>query len=73
MVFAESVLENGHADYVHMVRALHADPEILVKSQRGQMEDVCMCIACNKCTEGLGAQLPIICTVNPSAGVRKKW
>ena len=37
MVFAETILENNQADYVHMVRAFHADPEILVKSQKGGM------------------------------------
>jgi len=67
MVFAESILENNQADFVHMVRAFHADPEILVKSQEGKMDEVCMCIACNKCVDLMRQNQPTICTVNPAA------
>jgi len=67
MVFAESILENNQADFVHMVRAFHADPEILVKSQQGKMDEVCMCIACNKCVDLMRQNQPTICTVNPAA------
>ena len=58
MVFAESILENNQADFVHMVRAFHADPEILNKSQKGQMDDVCLCVGCNKCVDVMLAHLP---------------
>jgi len=37
------------------------------------MEDVCMCIGCNKCQEGLGVHIPIICTVNPAVGREKEF
>lgn len=67
MVFAESVLENNQADFVHMVRAFHADPEILTKSQKGKLDEVCMCIACNKCVDMMRSNQPTICTVNPAA------
>ncbi len=67
MVFAEGVLENNQADFVHMVRAFHADPEILVKSEQGRMDEVCMCIACNKCIDMMRQNQPTICTVNPAA------
>jgi len=73
MVLAESILENNQADFVHMVRAFHADPEILVKSQKGQMDDVCMCMGCNKCVDLLLAQLPVFCTVNPAAGREREF
>lgn len=73
MVFAESVLEKGQADFVHMIRAFHADPEILVKSQKGQMDDICMCMACNKCVDTLFLQVPISCTVNPAAGKEREF
>jgi thioredoxin reductase len=68
MVFAESVLENNQADFVHMVRAFHADPEILEKSQKGQLDEVCLCVGCNKCVDVMLEHLPTICTVNPAAG-----
>jgi 2,4-dienoyl-CoA reductase-like NADH-dependent reductase (Old Yellow Enzyme family)/thioredoxin reductase len=73
MVFAESVLENGQADFVHMIRAFHADPEILVKSQKGQMDDICMCMACNKCVDAIFVHLPSGCTVNPAAGREREF
>ncbi len=67
MVFAESILENNQADFVHMVRAFHADPEILTKSEQDKFEDVCMCLACNRCLDMIRQNLPVICAVNPSA------
>jgi 2,4-dienoyl-CoA reductase-like NADH-dependent reductase (Old Yellow Enzyme family)/thioredoxin reductase len=73
MVFAERILENNQADYVHMVRAFHADPAILTKAKKGEMDDICMCMACNKCVDVLLENLPIICTVNPSAGREREF
>lgn len=73
MIFAESILENNHADFVHMVRAFHADPEILIKSQEGQMDSVCMCIGCNRCSDTLVMHVPTVCTVNPSAGREREF
>ncbi len=73
MVFAESILENNQADYVHMVRAFHADSEILVKTQKGQMDDICMCMACNKCVDVMLGHIPTICTVNPAAGREREF
>lgn len=73
MVLAESILEKNQADFVHMVRAFHADPEILVKSQKGQPDDVCMCMGCLKCSDMMLMNLPTICTVNPSAGREREF
>lgn len=73
MVLADRILQNNQADYVHMVRAFHADPEILVKARKGETDDICMCMACNKCVEVLLKNLPIICTVNPCAGREKEF
>lgn len=68
MVFAEKILEDNQADFVHMGRAFHADPEILVKAQRGDMDDICMCMACNKCIDLMFATQRVRCAVNPAAG-----
>lgn len=73
MVFAESILKNNQADFVHMVRAFNADPEILVKSQRGQMDDICMCMGCMKCSDTMAMNLRSICTVNPAAGREREF
>lgn len=73
MMLAESIIEKNQADFVHMVRAFHADPEILVKSQKGQPDDVCMCMGCSKCGEVMMMHLPTICTVNPAAGREREF
>jgi 2,4-dienoyl-CoA reductase-like NADH-dependent reductase (Old Yellow Enzyme family)/thioredoxin reductase len=73
MTLAERILENHQADYVHMVRAFHADAEILVKARKGEVEDICMCMGCNKCVDVLLGHLPIVCTVNPSAGREREF
>lgn len=67
MTFAERILENNEADFVHMGRAFHADPEILEKSLRGDMDDICMCMACNKCIDLMFENKRVHCTVNPAA------
>jgi NADPH-dependent 2,4-dienoyl-CoA reductase/sulfur reductase-like enzyme len=67
-VFAEKILERNEADFVCMLRAFHADPEVLVKAQRGEMDDICMCMACNKCIDLMFDQKRVACTVNPAAG-----
>jgi len=73
MVFAESILKNNQADFVHMVRAFNADPEILVKSQRGEMNDICICMGCMKCSDTMAMNLRSICTVNPAAGREREF
>ena len=65
---AEQALANGDADFVHMGRAFHADPEILAKTLRGNEEDIVGCIACNKCCAVLFVNQRSVCTVNPAAG-----
>ncbi|MCA9110742.1 MAG: FAD-dependent oxidoreductase, partial [Planctomycetaceae bacterium] len=65
---AERALSDGDADFVHMGRAFHADPEILAKTLRGAKEEVVGCIACNKCCSQLFSDLRSVCTVNPRAG-----
>jgi len=67
VVLAETILENNQADFVHMVRAFHADPEILTKALKGQQEDICMCMGCNKCLDAMLKNMPAVCTVNPAA------
>jgi 2,4-dienoyl-CoA reductase-like NADH-dependent reductase (Old Yellow Enzyme family)/thioredoxin reductase len=68
MAFAEKALERNEADFVCMVRAFHADPEILVKARKGTMDDICMCMACNKCVDLLFTNQRVRCVVNPATG-----
>jgi 2,4-dienoyl-CoA reductase-like NADH-dependent reductase (Old Yellow Enzyme family)/thioredoxin reductase len=66
---AEQVLREGAADFVSMVRANIADPELVRKSKEGRHEDVRPCIACNQgCQGGLLQIRKMRCTVNPAAG-----
>jgi len=68
MDLAERALAEGSADFVHMSRAFHADPEILEKTLSGRKDEVISCIACNKCCAELFVNKRSVCTVNPAAG-----
>ena len=66
---ADSLLREGLADMVGMVRAHIADPEIVNKTLLGQVEGVRPCIASNQgCVGNTWVGRPIRCTVNPEAG-----
>jgi thioredoxin reductase len=65
----EAVLREGTADFVSMVRAQIADPELILKTREGRIDDVRPCIACNQgCSGGLIRAGRMQCTVNPAAG-----
>lgn len=53
LALAERALANADADFIHMGRAFHADPQIYVKSLRGAEAEVISCIACNKWAAGI--------------------
>jgi 2,4-dienoyl-CoA reductase-like NADH-dependent reductase (Old Yellow Enzyme family) len=70
---AEQVIARGAADIVSMVRALLADPDLVVKSLEGREHEVRPCIGCNEACVGrrfaIGAAVGQTgCTVNPHAG-----
>jgi len=71
---AEQVVRSGTADMVSMVRATIADPEIVAKSFRGELERVRPCISCNQgCVGGLFSDRQAVgCLVNPEAGFETK-
>ncbi|XVQ06917.1 FAD-dependent oxidoreductase [Spirillospora sp. CA-255316] len=63
---AEQLIAGGHADFVSMARALHADPSwprYVLNGRRFRP-----CIACNLCIDRLHSGEPVPCTVNPDAG-----
>jgi 2,4-dienoyl-CoA reductase-like NADH-dependent reductase (Old Yellow Enzyme family) len=69
----EEVLRDGRADFVSMVRAQIADPELVRKTREGRTEDVRPCIACNQgCVGGLVTVGRTLCTVNPAAGFERE-
>jgi 2,4-dienoyl-CoA reductase-like NADH-dependent reductase (Old Yellow Enzyme family)/thioredoxin reductase len=66
--FAEELLAVGDADYISLGRALHADPFFPLKAQTGRADEIQRCPACMACSDQLGTQLPISCSINPRAG-----
>lgn len=68
-LLAEWLIDTGATDLVAVGRGLLADPEWVAKAQRGRMEEIRPCIACNQaCISQLFVQQAIGCTVNPACG-----
>lgn len=66
---AELILARGQADVCGMTRALICDPQMPSKTERGQVEDVRACIACNQaCIGHFHRGLPISCIQRPETG-----
>ena len=63
---AERALRDGNADFVTIGRGLHADPDLLRKTQEGRPDEVRRCIACAECVAFLGQGVPAFCAVNPA-------
>ena len=65
---AEQVLADGCADLVSMARPLLADPQWVVKAERGREDEINTCIACNQaCLDHIFARKTASCLVNPRA------
>jgi len=64
---AEAILQDGVADFVTLGRALHADPEFPAKARDGRRDAIRPCVACLKCSDLLGANVPVSCLANPAA------
>ena len=73
-VMAEKVLASGQADMIGMCRALICDPYLPQKAERGRLEDLRYCIACNQgCIGRIGMNKSIGCVQNPAVGREKQW
>lgn len=71
---AETVLGEGAADLVSIVRGQIADPHLARKAMEGRPEDVRGCISCNQmCWGRRGRDYWISCLVNPSVGREHDW
>jgi 2,4-dienoyl-CoA reductase-like NADH-dependent reductase (Old Yellow Enzyme family) len=65
---ADQVIHDGMADMVGMTRAHIADPEIVLKTTTGRVDEVRPCIACNQgCLGGLHLGR-MACTLNADVG-----
>lgn len=65
---ADKIISEGKADIVAMGRAHIADPEIVNKTYRGELDDIRPCLRCNVCGEKPSDFLPVRCAVNPVIG-----
>ena len=71
---AESVLREGTADLVSIVRGQIADPHLAAKAAAGRPEDIRGCLSCNQmCWGRRSRDYWISCLVNPSAGREWEW
>lgn len=71
---AETVLGEGAADLVSIVRGQIADPHLVAKAREDRPEDVRGCISCNQmCWGRRGRDYWIACLVNPGAGREHEW
>jgi 2,4-dienoyl-CoA reductase-like NADH-dependent reductase (Old Yellow Enzyme family) len=71
---AETLLENGEADFVGMCRALIADPDLPNKARDGRRGDIVPCVACEQaCIGHLEKGRAIGCVGNPRTGREARW
>ena len=71
---AETVLGEGSADLVSIVRGQIADPHLARKAGEGRAEDIRGCISCNQmCWGRRSRDYWISCLINPSAGREFEW
>ncbi len=72
-LLAADALHSGKADLVCLGRGLIADPDWPLKVQRGAIQDVRPCIACNACVDLVGRGERARCSVNPEVGRELTW
>lgn len=70
---AEHLIESGVADMVSMVRALIADPDLVVNSRAGNEQLVRPCLGTNEGCIGGRFDNAFGCVVNPAAGNETRW
>ncbi|MBV9562821.1 MAG: FAD-dependent oxidoreductase [Bradyrhizobium sp.] len=61
----EQILEEGHAEFICLSRALIADPYFPAKAKEGSVATIALCIACNECIATVHRHKGLACTVNP--------
>lgn len=71
---AESIIADGHADMIGMVRALICDPEFPNKAREGRIDEIRQCVGCEEgCYGRFRRGLPITCAYNPEAGREREF
>lgn len=71
---AETVIAEGRADMVSMIRTILADTDCVEKARRGQDGAIRPCIRCNVCISRTHSQFKTIrCAVNPVVGMETRF
>ena len=70
---AETVLADGAADMVAMVRSHLADPFLVQKTREGRQREIVRCAGTNECMAAPAKGRQVTCVVNPSAGRERVW
>ena len=65
---ADKTIAEGKADIVAMGRAHIADPDIVNKTYRGELDDIRPCVRCNLCVDRVRSFSSVQCAVNPVIG-----
>ena len=65
---ADKIIGEGKADIVAMAHAIIADPQIVNKTQRGELEEIRPCVRCTSCNDRTAHFFPIRCAINPVIG-----
>ncbi|MBI4304245.1 MAG: FAD-dependent oxidoreductase [Chloroflexi bacterium] len=69
---AESVLQEGKADFIMLGKGLLADPDWANKTQERRFEDIRPCIGDFECLRRAREGKYISCAVNPAAGIERR-
>jgi len=67
-ILANSIVQQGKADFVALGRPLLADPEFPKKAKEGKFDEIRMCMACCHCMDTLMSGQPLTCAINASIG-----
>jgi 2-enoate reductase len=71
---AESVLNQGRADFVAIGRGLLADPDWVNKVESGKASDIIPCISCHEgCLQQMTEGKPTSCALRPTTGHELEW
>ena len=71
---AETVLQEGKADFICLGRPLLADPDWANKVKEGRLDDICPCIGDHEgCHKRIYERKFLSCTVNPACGREKEF
>ncbi len=70
---AESVLEDGKADFIGLGHTSLCEPHWANKVKQGKFHELRPCIGCNECVAGIAVGKDSCCAINPLNGVEKEY